>query len=175
MDLKDHIRSIPDFPKPGIMFRDVTTLFGHAEALKHAVDRLAAPFAGSGIAMVAGIEARGFALAGVLADRLQAGFIPIRKAGKLPHQTVAEGYALEYGEATLEMHMDAVTKGARVLLVDDLIATGGTAIAALSLLRQMGADVVGCGFLIDLPDLGGSNRLRANCDHVITLVDYGGH
>ncbi|TNE62438.1 MAG: adenine phosphoribosyltransferase [Alphaproteobacteria bacterium] len=173
-DLKSYIRTIPDFPKDGIMFRDVTTLFGNPAAFKHAVDAMAAPFKSERIDKVAGIEARGFVLAGAVAHRLGAGFVPIRKEGKLPHQTLSEGYVLEYGEAVLEMHLDAFEAGDRILLVDDLLATGGTAAAALSLLERLGGDVVGCSFIIDLPDLGGRKMLEDMGEKVITLVEFEG-
>ena len=175
MDLRDAIRTIPDYPKAGIMFRDITTLLGDAEALKQAVDELAGPFAGAGVSKVAGIEARGFILGGAIADRLGAGFIPLRKKGKLPHRTYAVEYALEYGQDAIEMHCDACMAGERVMLIDDLIATGGTAIAAVKLLRQGGADIVAAGFVVDLPDLGGAERLKAEGVPVTTLVAFGGH
>src|SRR5450755_594301 len=135
-DLRASIRSIPDYPKPGIMFRDITTLLGDARAFRRAVDELVAPFADQKIDKVAGIEARGFILGGAVAHQLSAGFIPLRKKGKLPHKTIAVEYALEYGVDSLEMHLDGCGEGERVLLIDDLIATGGTAVAALQLLRQ---------------------------------------
>ena len=175
MDLRDAIRTIPDYPKAGIMFRDITTLLGDAVALKQAVDQLATPFAQAGVSKVAGIEARGFILGGAIADRLGAGFIPLRKKGKLPHRTYAVEYALEYGVDSMEMHCDACMAGERVMLIDDLIATGGTAIAAVKLLRQGGADIVAAGFVVDLPDLGGAERLKAEGVPVTTLVAFGGH
>ena len=175
MDLRDAIRTIPDYPKAGIMFRDITTLLGDATALKQAVDELSAPFAGAGISKVAGIEARGFILGGAVADRLGAGFIPLRKKGKLPHKTYAVEYALEYGTDSIEMHCDACMAGERVMLIDDLIATGGTAIAAVQLLRRGGAEIVAAGFVVDLPDLGGAERLAAEGVPVSTLVAFGGH
>ena len=173
-DLKSYIRAVPDFPKDGIIFRDVTTLFGNPAAFKHAVDALVAAFKNDRVQKVAGIEARGFVLGGAIAHRLGAGFVPIRKAGKLPHQTVTEDYTLEYGTATLEMHLDAFGAGDRILLIDDLIATGGTALASLSLLEHQGGDVVGCGFIVDLPDLGGSARVKAQCEHVVSLCSFDG-
>jgi len=175
VDLRDAIRTIPDYPKVGIMFRDITTLLGDAAALKQAVDQLATPFAQAGVSKVAGIEARGFILGGAIADRLGAGFIPLRKKGKLPHRTYAVEYALEYGVDSMEMHCDACMAGERVMLIDDLIATGGTAIAAVKLLRQGGADIVAAGFVVDLPDLGGAERLKAEGVPVTTLVAFGGH
>ncbi len=174
MDLTDSIRAIPDYPRPGVMFRDITTLLGDAHAFRAAVDALAAPFADQRIDKVAGIEARGFILGGAVAHGLTAGFIPLRKKGKLPHRTIAVDYALEYGVDALEMHRDACGPGERVLLIDDLIATGGTALAAVQLLRQIGAEVVAAGFVVDLPDLGGSARLRAAGLPVTALVSYSG-
>jgi adenine phosphoribosyltransferase len=175
MDLKAAIRTIPDYPKPGIMFRDITTLLGDAKAFRQAVDQLVAPFAGAKIDKVAGIEARGFILGGAIAHQLSIGFAPVRKRGKLPYQVISREYQLEYGSDAMEIHIDAVDAGDRVLLVDDLIATGGTASAAVSLLREAGADVIGCGFVIDLPDLGGADRLRAMDVPVTALVAFEGH
>jgi len=159
-DLKASIRSIPDYPKPGVVFRDITTLLGDARAFRRAVDELVHPFAGGRIDKVAGIEARGFILGGAVAHQLSAGFVPIRKKGKLPHETVRIAYSLEYGVDEMEIHTDAIGQGERVILVDDLIATGGTAVAATRLLRQIGADIVAACFIIDLPDLGGAQKLR---------------
>jgi adenine phosphoribosyltransferase len=175
MNLAQAIRTIPDYPKPGIMFRDITTLLGDAEAFRAAVDALTDPFRKAGITKVAGIEARGFILGGAVARRLGAGFVPLRKKGKLPHRTRAVEYALEYGQDAIEMHLDACGHGERVLLLDDLIATGGTACAAMQLLAQSGADVVGAAFVIDLPELGGSQRLRDQGVAVTTLVAFEGH
>jgi adenine phosphoribosyltransferase len=175
MNLRDAIRTIPDYPKPGIMFRDITTLLGSARAFRRAVDELVQPFAGERIAKVAGIEARGFILGGAVAHQLSAGFVPLRKKGKLPHQTIQMEYALEYGTDAMEMHMDAVLQGERVMLVDDLIATGGTAEAAIKLLRQAGADVVAACFVVDLPELGGADRIRGMGVPVSTLVAFEGH
>jgi adenine phosphoribosyltransferase len=174
-DLKSAIRTIPDYPKPGIMFRDITTLLGSARAFRRAVDELVQPWAGSKIDKIAGIEARGFIIGGAIAHQLSAGFVPIRKKGKLPHKSVRVAYSLEYGLDEMEMHEDAVAKGERVILVDDLIATGGTATAAVQLLRQMGADVVSAVFMVDLPDLGGADKLRALGVSVRTLVSFEGH
>jgi adenine phosphoribosyltransferase len=174
-DLKDAIRTIPDYPKPGIMFRDITTLLGNARAFRRAVDELVQPWAGMKIDKVAGIEARGFILGGAVAHQVSAGFVPIRKKGKLPHQTVRMAYLLEYGTDEMEMHVDAVAKGDRVVLVDDLIATGGTAEGAVKLLRQMGAEVLAACFIIDLPDLGGAEKLRKMDVPVRTLIAFGGH
>jgi adenine phosphoribosyltransferase len=174
-DLKSAIRTIPDYPKPGIMFRDITTLLGSARAFRRAVDELVQPWAGAKIDKIAGIEARGFIIGGAIAHQLSAGFVPIRKKGKLPHKSVRVAYSLEYGLDEMEMHEDAVVKGERVILVDDLIATGGTATAAVKLLHQMGADVVSAVFMVDLPDLGGADKLRALDVSVRTLVSFEGH
>ena len=175
MDFKDTIRTIPDYPKPGIMFRDVTTLFGNPRAFRRAVDELVQPYAGVRIDKVAGIEARGFILGGAVAHQLSTGFVPVRKKGKLPFTVLGEDYALEYGTDRVEIHTDAVSKGDNVIVVDDLIATGGTCIAAIKLLERAGANVVGCSFVIGLPELGGAAKIRALGKRVITLVDYEGH
>jgi adenine phosphoribosyltransferase len=174
-DLKAAIRSIPDYPKPGIMFRDITTLLGDARAFRQAVDQLVQPWAGGKIDKVAGIEARGFILGGAVAHQVSAGFIPIRKKGKLPFKRVSVGYSLEYGDDEMEMHEDALARDERVILVDDLVATGGTAEAAVKLLRQMGGNVLAACFVIDLPDLGGADRLRKLDVPVRTLVSFAGH
>ena len=173
--LRDAIRTIPDYPKPGIMFRDITTLLGEPRAFRRAIDELVQPWAGQRIEKVAGMEARGFILGGAVAHQLSAGFIPIRKKGKLPHTTVRIAYSLEYGLDEMEMHTDAVKPGERVILVDDLIATGGTAEGAVTLLRQMGAEIVAACFVIDLPELGGAAKLRALGVPVRTLVEFDGH
>jgi adenine phosphoribosyltransferase len=174
-DLKASIRTIPDYPKAGIMFRDITTLLGDARAFRRAVDELVQPWAGSKIDKVAGIEARGFILGGAVAHQVSAGFVPIRKKGKLPYKRVTIGYSLEYGIDEMEMHEDAVASGERVLLVDDLIATGGTAEGAVKLLRQLGAQVIAACFVIDLPELGGADKLRKLDVPVRTLVSFEGH
>ena len=174
-DLKAAIRAIPDYPKPGIIFRDITTLLGSARAFRRAVNELVQPWAGAKVDKIAGIEARGFIIGGAIAHQLSAGFVPIRKKGKLPHKSVSVAYSLEYGLDEMEMHEDAVAKGERVILVDDLIATGGTTTAAVQLLRQMGADVVAAVFMVDLPDLGGADKLRALDVNVRTLVSFEGH
>jgi adenine phosphoribosyltransferase len=158
-DLKDLVRTIPDYPKPGIMFRDITTLLGHANGFRACVEQLTRPFINRRVEAVAGIEARGFILGGAVADRLRCGFVPIRKKGKLPAKAIGQEYELEYGIDIIEVHEDAISAGEPVLLVDDLIATGGTAEAAVKLLRKLRADVVGASFVVDLPDLGGSARL----------------
>jgi len=173
--LKDLIRTIPDYPKPGILFRDVTTLLGNAEGLKAAIAAMAGPFEGKDVQAVAGIEARGFILGGAIADRLGCGFVPIRKKGKLPWKTIGQEYTLEYGVDVIEMHEDAVTAGERVLIVDDLIATGGTAEAAAKLLRRSGAEIVGAAFIIDLPELGGLALLRSHGIACHALVAFEGH
>jgi adenine phosphoribosyltransferase len=173
-DLKAAIRAIPDYPKPGIIFRDITTLLGNARAFRRAVDELVQPWAGSKIDKVAGMEARGFILGGAVAHQVSAGFVPIRKKGKLPHTTVRIAYSLEYGLDEMEMHEDAVSKGERVILVDDLIATGGTAEGAVKLLRQIGADVLAACFIVDLPELGGADKLRKLDVPVRTLVSFEG-
>lgn len=159
MDIKSVIRTIPDYPKPGIMFRDVTTLFGNARAFRTTVDRLVQPYAGTRIDKVVGIEARGFILAGAVAHQLSVGFVPVRKKGKLPWQTHEQSYELEYGSSTVAVHTDAVASGERILLVDDLLATGGTAGAALQLLSRLGARIVGVRFVIELGFLQGRQRL----------------
>ena len=175
MNLADSIRSIPDYPKPGIVFRDITTLLGDARAFRRAVDELVQPFAGLKIAKIAGIEARGFILGGAVAHQLSAGFIPVRKKGKLPHGTVSQSYQLEYGVDEIEVHKDCVARGERVLLVDDLIATGGTAEGAVALLAGLGAEVVAACFIVDLPDLGGADKIRRLGVPVRTLVSFAGH
>ncbi|MEP9396593.1 adenine phosphoribosyltransferase [Mesorhizobium sp. KR2-14] len=169
------IRNIPDYPRSGVMFRDITTLLGNARAFRRAIDELVHPFAGSKIDKIAGIEARGFILGGAIAHQLSAGFVPIRKKGKLPHETVSIAYSLEYGLDEMEMHKDAVQPGEKVILVDDLIATGGTAEGAAKLLRQMGAEIVAACFIIDLPELGGRAKLEALDVPVHTLIAFEGH
>ena len=173
--LRQSIRTIADYPKPGILFRDITTLLGDARAFRRAVDELVQPYAGLGIAKIAGIEARGFILGGAIAHQLSCGFVPIRKKGKLPHETVSIAYSLEYGVDTMEIHTDAVKQGEKVLLVDDLIATGGTATAAVQLLQKLGADVAAACFVIDLPDLGGAKKIEALGVPVRTLLAFEGH
>ncbi len=169
------IRNIPDYPKPGIMFRDITTLLGNARAFRRSVDELVHPYAGTKIDKVAGMEARGFILGGAVAHQLSAGFVPIRKKGKLPHDTVSIAYSLEYGVDEMEIHKDAIKPGEKVILVDDLIATGGTAEGAVKLLQQIGADIVAACFIIDLPELGGRKKLEALGVDVRTLVEFEGH
>ena len=159
--IKDYIRTIPDFPHEGIMFRDVTTLFGDPRGFRMAIDQMLHPYAGVRIDKVAGLEARGFILGGAIAHQLSVGFVPIRKKGKLPGATVEQAYQLEYGEAVMELHDDAIQPGERVLLVDDLLATGGTAEAGIRLIERLGGEVISCAFVIDLPELGGMAKLRA--------------
>ena len=173
-DIKKYIRTVPDFPKPGIQFRDVTTLFADADGLQMMLEQMVVAIDGTEVDIIAGIDARGFILGGALADRLGVGFVPVRKKGKLPAPTISEDYALEYGSATLELHKDALHSGQRVLLVDDLIATGGTAQAAASLVERLGASVAACAFIVDLPDLGGSTKLRDARHKVITLCQFDG-
>jgi adenine phosphoribosyltransferase len=175
MDFKDVIRTIPDYPKPGIMFRDITTLLGNARAFRRAIDEMVQPYAGTRVDKVAGLEARGFILGGAVAHQLSIGFVPIRKKGKLPYTVIGESYALEYGQDRVEIHIDALKPGEQVLLVDDLIATGGTASAGIRLMERAGAQVIGCSFVIDLPELGGADKLRALGKPVNTLVSFEGH
>ena len=174
-DLETAIRTIPDYPRQGIIFRDITTLLGDAKACRRSVDELVQPGADSKIDKVAGIEARGFIIGGAVAHQLCAGFVPIRKRGKLPHETVRIAYSLEYGIDEMEMHRDGVKPGEKVILVDDLIATGGTAEAAVRLLKEIGADVRAAVFVIDLPDLGGSAKLESLGVPVRSLVSFPGH
>ncbi|WP_137389706.1 adenine phosphoribosyltransferase [Rhodoligotrophos defluvii] len=173
-DIKSLIRSIPDYPKPGIIFRDVTTLFANARGLRATIDELIWPFIGEQIDYVAGIEARGFILGGAVARELGVGFVPIRKKGKLPWKTIGKEYQLEYGVDTVEIHADAVGRGDRILLVDDLIATGGTATAAIELLQESGGEVVAAAFVVDLPFLKGADRIAARGLKVHTLVAFEG-
>ena len=159
--VRDYIRTIPDFPHEGIMFRDVTTLFADPRGFRIAIDQLLHPYAGTDIDRIVGLEARGFILGGAIAHQLSVGFVPIRKKGKLPGKTLSQDYTLEYGEATMEIHDDAIQPGEKVLVVDDLLATGGTAEAGIKLIEKLGAEIVGCAFVIDLPDLGGRAKLEA--------------
>jgi len=175
MNFQDVIRTISDYPKPGIMFRDITTLLGNARAFRRAVDEMVQPYAGMRVDKVAGLEARGFILGGAVAHQLSVGFVPIRKKGKLPFTVVGEDYDLEYGQDRVEIHTDAIKHGEQVLLIDDLIATGGTASAGIRLMERAGAQVIGCSFVIDLPELGGADKLRAMGKKVNTLVSFEGH
>ena len=172
--VQDYIRTIPDFPHEGIMFRDVTTLFSDPRGFRIAIDQLLHPYAGQPIDMVVGLEARGFILGGAIAHQLSLGFVPIRKKGKLPGKTIEQDYVLEYGTATMEVHDDALQPGEKVLLVDDLLATGGTAEAGIKLIERMGAEVIGCAFIIDLPDIGGRKRLEGLGMNVHALCQFEG-
>ncbi len=174
MDFTQFIRTIPDYPKPGIMFRDITTLINDPIGLSASIDTLASHFRGANISVVAGIEARGFIIGGAIAQALRTGFIPIRKQGKLPWNTLGEDYQLEYGSDRLEIHEDAIKPGARVLLIDDLIATGGTAIAAAKLVERAKGIVAGAGFLVDLTDLGGAKKMVKRNITVHALCEFEG-
>ena len=174
MDLKALVRTVPDYPKPGVMFRDITTLLKDREGFRATIDALARRYEGRRIDKVAGIESRGFIVGAALAARLGAGFVPLRKRGKLPAATVGHEYELEYGVDRIEMHVDAVAPDERVLLADDLVATGGTAAAAIRLIEGAGARIVECCFVIDLPDLGGRARLAALGHPVFALVEFAG-
>jgi len=160
-ELKALVRTIPDYPKPGIMFRDVTTLIAHGEGFRATINNMAEPFFEQGINAVIGIEARGFILGGAIADKLGVGFVPVRKKGKLPFATISQTYELEYGTDELEIHKDAIDPGEKVLIVDDLIATGGTVEAAAKLIRALEGQIFGAAFIVDLPDLGGSEKVEA--------------
>jgi len=174
MTLSSLIRTIPDYPKPGIQFRDITTLLKDPVGLKQTIDALALRYQTAKIDKVAGIESRGFIIGAALAYKLGVGFIPLRKKGKLPGETIGEEYQLEYGTDRIEIHIDAITKGDRILLVDDLIATGGTALAAAKLVRQLGGDIHEAAFVVDLPDLGGCARLISSGCNVFTLCEFAG-
>jgi adenine phosphoribosyltransferase len=173
--LKSQIRTVPDWPQPGVQFRDITPLLQHAKSLRVLIDLFVQRYIDSGIDYVAGLDARGFIIGPILAYELNVGFIPIRKVGKLPYKTVAETYTLEYGTATVEIHEDACGAGDRVVIVDDLIATGGTMMAGKKLLERLGAEVVEGAAIIDLPDLGGSELLRAAGLPLYTVTEFGGH
>jgi adenine phosphoribosyltransferase len=172
--VKDYIRTIVDFPHEGIMFRDVTTLFADARGFRMAIDQLLHPYAGVRFDKVVGLEARGFILGGAIAHQLSVGFVPVRKKGKLPGAVISEDYTLEYGEAVVEIHDDAIQPGEKILLVDDLLATGGTAEAGLKLIERLGGEVIGCAFIIDLPDLGGRKKLEAMGMDVQALCAFEG-
>ena len=174
MQLKNLIREIPDYPKEGIIFRDITTLLENPAGFRRAVDELVQPFAGTRVNHVAGIEARGFILGGAVAHQLSAGFVAVRKHGKLPWQTISVEYELEYGRDEIEIHIDSISPGDRIVIIDDLIATGGTACAAVDLIREAGGEVVGASFVIDLPDLGGSRRLGEKGVEVRSLLEFQG-
>jgi len=173
--LEDYIRTIPDYPSPGIMFRDITPLLGNAWAINKALEELTIPFNDQDINKVMGVEARGWPLGGALAIRLGAGFVPVRKPNKLPYDTIEEDYDLEYGKGRLQMHIDALEPGDRAVIHDDLIATGGTILAAIKLAQRRDAEIVGVSALVDLPDLGGSERIRQLDLTVHTLMDFPGH
>ena len=172
--VKDYIRTIADFPHEGIMFRDVTTLFADARGFRMAIDQLLNPYAGMRIDKVVGLEARGFILGGAIAHQLSVGFVPIRKKGKLPGAVISQAYTLEYGEAVMEVHDDALQPGEKVLIVDDLLATGGTCEAGIRLCERLGAEIVGCAFVIDLPELGGRALLEKLGMKVHVLCDFEG-
>ncbi|HUI17479.1 MAG TPA: adenine phosphoribosyltransferase [Alphaproteobacteria bacterium] len=175
MPIKSRVRSIPDYPKPGIIFRDITTLLQDPVGFRITIEGLAHAYKRHSVDKVAGIEARGFILAGAVAHQLNTGFVPVRKKGKLPWQTVGQDYALEYGTDRIEVHTDAILEGERVLLVDDLIATGGTAAAAIELIRRVGGKVLGAAFVIDLPELGGRRKIEKMGVPVTTLCEFEGH
>ena len=175
LDLKSLVRSIPDYPKKGILFRDITTLIEDPAGFRESVERIAVAHRGLGLTHVAGIEARGFIVGAGVAIALGVGFVPVRKKGKLPGETIGQNYALEYGVDTIEIHADVIGPGDKVLMVDDLIATGGTALAAVTLMRRTGAEVRHAGFVIDLFDLGGAEKLRHAGVNVFKLIDFEGH
>ena len=174
MDLKSVIRAVPDWPKQGIMFRDITTLLKDADAFSYVIDKLSERYRNAKIDLVAGIESRGFILGGALAGRLHKGFIPIRKEGKLPYKTEKESYELEYGRATVEVHIDAIAKGARVLIVDDLVATAGTLGAAINLVEKLGGEVFECAVIIELPDLHGREKVEKKGHKLFSMVKFEG-
>jgi len=173
-DVKDYIRTIVDFPHEGIMFRDVTTLFADPRGFRMAIDQMLHPYAGMRIDKVVGLEARGFILGGAIAHQLSVGFVPVRKKGKLPGTTISEEYTLEYGEAIVEIHDDAIAAGEKILVVDDLLATGGTAEAGIKLIERLGGEIISCAFVIDLPDLGGRAKLEALGMEVHALCAFEG-
>lgn len=172
--VKDYIRTIVDFPHEGIMFRDVTTLFADPRGFRMCIDQMLHPYAGQPIDKVVGLEARGFILGGAIAHQLGTGFVPVRKKGKLPGTTISQDYKLEYGEAIVEIHDDAIEAGERILVVDDLLATGGTAEAGIKLIERLGGDIVGCSFIVDLPDLGGRKKLQSMNMDVQVLCEFDG-
>ena len=173
--IKNAIRTIPDFPIKGIMFRDVTTLYSNPEAMKHVINLTYNYWKNKGLTCIAGIEARGFISGSIIANNLSLPFIPIRKKGKLPYDTISQNYELEYGTATIEIHADAINKNDNVLIVDDLIATGGTALASIELIHKLDAKVNGCTFIIDLPELGGRKKIEDKGIEVQSLCDFEGH
>ncbi len=172
--VKDYIRTIVDFPHEGIMFRDVTTLFADPRGFRMCIDQMLHPYAGQPIDKVVGLEARGFILGGAIAHQLGTGFVPVRKKGKLPGTTISQDYKLEYGEAIVEIHDDAIEAGERILVVDDLLATGGTAEAGIKLIERLGGDIVGCSFIVDLPELGGRQKLQSMNMDVQVLCEFDG-
>lgn len=172
--VKDYIRTIADFPHEGIMFRDVTTLFADPRGFRMAIDQMLHPYAGQPIDKVVGLEARGFILGGAIAHQLTVGFVPVRKKGKLPGAVISEEYTLEYGEAVMEVHDNAIQPGERILVVDDLLATGGTAEAGIKLIERLGGEIVGCAFVVDLPELGGRKKLEALGMDVHVLCEFDG-
>jgi adenine phosphoribosyltransferase len=172
--IEDYIRTIVDFPHEGIMFRDVTTLFADARGFRMAIDQMLHPYAGMEIDKVVGLEARGFILGGAIAHQLSVGFVPIRKKGKLPGTTISQEYTLEYGEAIVEIHDDAIQPGEKILVVDDLLATGGTAEAGIKLIERLGGEIISTAFIIDLPDLGGRKKLEAMGMEVNALCSFDG-
>ena len=174
MDLKSVIRTIPNWPKQGVMFRDITTLLKDAKAFNYVIDKLCERYKNDNIDLVAGIESRGFILGGAVAHRLHKGFVPIRKEGKLPAKTNKEHYELEYGRAVVEVHVDAIPKGARVLLVDDLIATAGTLMASINLIEKLGGQVIECAVIIELPDLHGREKIEAKGYILFSMVQFEG-
>ena len=172
--VKDYIRTIVDFPHEGILFRDVTTLFADPRGFRMCIDQMLHPYAGQPIDKVVGLEARGFILGGAIAHQLGTGFVPVRKKGKLPGTTISQDYKLEYGEAIVEIHDDAIEAGERILVVDDLLATGGTAEAGIKLIERLGGDIVGCSFIVDLPELGGREKLQSMNMDVQVLCEFDG-
>ena len=174
MDLKKVIRTIPNWPKQGIMFRDITTLLKDADAFNYVIDKFYERYKNENIGLIAGIESRGFIIGGALAAKMHKGFIPIRKEGKLPSKTEKESYELEYGRATVEIHVDAISKGAKVLLVDDLVATAGTLLASINLIKKLGGEVVECAVIIELPDLHGREKIENKGQKLFSLVQFEG-
>lgn len=174
-EIDELIRTIPDYPKAGIQFRDVTTLWQDAKGFRRTVDALVLPYAGVRIDKVIGIEARGFVIGGAVAHQLSVGFVPLRKKGKLPYKTVSQEYDLEYGTDILEIHVDAIKEGENVLIVDDLIATGGTVEAGIKLVERLGGKVIGCSFIVDLPELGGSTKIQKMGYNILSLTTFEGH
>lgn len=173
-ELKDKIRTIPHFPKQGIMFRDITTLLQDAQGMRKVIDEFVQRYTGVDIDVIVGLEARGFILGGALAHQLGKGFVPVRKAGKLPGKTESHEYELEYGTDKVEMHVDSISKGTKVLVVDDLLATGGTALAAATLIEKLGGDIVEMAFIVDLPDVGGQKKIKDKGYKMFTLVEFEG-